>query len=136
MEQGYPTREQIELWSTDLEKYMGTLAYPAFGPIYKQMLAMHTDLECEKTRSAVYFSAGQALEKQLVEARDLVRRMAAKLNEWEVEWVTSRGEQTDDIDADSAALLAEADAMIGKPKTLSETITSAAVTLGEAQVET
>jgi hypothetical protein len=33
-------------------------------------------------------------------------------------------------------LLAEADAMIGKPKTLSETITSAAVTLGEAQVET
>ena len=51
------------------------------------------------------------LQEELTRAKDLVRRLAAKVDEWEMGWVAYYGDPTDDIDPDSADLLAEAEAM-------------------------
>ena len=90
-EQRYPNREQLEA-GMEIAATIGQGRTTRF----RQMLNMLDDLE---------------------QARDLVRRMAAKLNEWETDWVDEWGAPDDDIDPYSAALLAEAEAMTkeGKP---------------------
>jgi len=168
MEQGYPTREQAQAMVncdafTDCKKCPADpvcLMHTKTGTTGTVLLAMHTDIECEKTRSAVYFSAGQALEKQLAEARDLVRRMAEYI--WTSHTTVNR-DYRDKLIAEAKAMTkdderqeneaiangveaarkqgayrnfdlnAYRDAL--EKRQSSETVTSAAVTLGECQAE-
>jgi hypothetical protein len=86
-----------------------------------ELMSLREDFASVKALLKIESEANNRANDELTRAKDLVRRMVAGL---------------DDIMCDEfAAILDEYDAMIGKPKTLSETITSAAVTLGECQAE-
>lgn len=133
MEQAYPTREQAQKLvlnecSDDCELCDAVMwcgwSHESIN-CGKAFLGMHDALDAKQAEidgmlvvQRIHREAGiklidacGELKAELNKAHDLIRRLASQLNGWEVEWVTSRGVQTDDIDPDAAALIAEAEAM-------------------------
>lgn len=76
----------------------------------RNLLAMHNELD---RRQAEIVELNERIDAFI----DLVRRMSSKLNEYEVQWTDDNGEEYDDIDADTAALISEAEAMTKEERT-------------------
>ena len=111
MGKGYPSREVTGTWIEKLEAETDEGLKSGFGYAYRCMMAMHDAIDAQRHDTDIAVNAGVKLAYELTQAKDLVRRLAAKVDEWEMGWVAYYGDPTDDIDPDSADLLAEAEAM-------------------------